>query len=206
MSLMGGEQKQHTEALVVHITLSSSKTKHSSRVCFHRETCLWHGACYTLQITFQTEHGFCKNAPSQEICWVKNNFVSIRYYFTYNFSHAHHRQDCFLSQEVSRNSPFNSTREKNPNPLNMEFSLLHYIFFFFSSKTYRSVWLRQLGKIDTIFQKYLYSASRCASSPLHTFTIIKLTAELNICLDRTDESRFFSSVNEALKPTENVSW
>lgn len=135
MSLMGGgEQKQHTEALVVHITLSSSKTQHSSRVCFHRETCLWHGACYTLQITFQTEHGFCKNAPSQEICWVKNNFVSIRYYFTYNFSHAHHRQDCFLSQEVSRNSPFNSTREKNPNPLNMEFSLLHYIFFFFPLK------------------------------------------------------------------------
>lgn len=126
MSLMGGGQKQHTEALVVHITLSSSKTKHSSRVCFHRETCLWHGACYTLQITFQTEHGFCKNAPSQEICCVKNNFVSIRFCFTYNFSHAHHRQDCFLSQ-VSRNSPFNSTRENKNNPLNkVLFAALHF--------------------------------------------------------------------------------
>lgn len=182
MSLMGGgTKKQHTEALVVHITLSSSKTKHIPVECVSTGK-LAFGMVHV--ITFQTEHGFWKNAPSQEICWVKNNFVSIRYCFTYNFSHAHHRENCFLSQ-VSRNSPFNSTREKNNNnPLNMEFSLLHYIFFFFS-KTYRSVWLRQLGKIDTIFQKYLYSASRCASSPLHTFTIIKLTAELNICLERT---------------------
>lgn len=183
MSLMGGGNKSSTQKHLQFISLYRVPKQNIPVVCFHRETCLWHGACYTLQITFQTEHGFCKNAPSQEICWVKNNFVSIRYCFTYNFSHAHHRQDCFLSQ-VSRNSPFNSTREKKPNPLNMELSLLHYIFFF-SSKTYRSVWLRQLGKIDTIFQKYLYSASRCASSPLHTFTIIKLTAELNICLERT---------------------
>lgn len=73
--------------------------------------------------------------------------------------------------------------EKNKNPLKMEFSLLHYIFFF-------SVKLAVLRGSDsqekyTIFQKYLYSASRCASSPLHTFTIIKLTAQVNICLERT---------------------
>lgn len=87
---------------------------------------------------------------------------------------------CLRCQEIA---PLTLPEKKKPNPLNMKFSLLHYIFF--SSKTYRSVWLRQLGKIDAIFQKYLYSASRCASSPLHRFTIIKLTAELNICLERT---------------------
>lgn len=128
MSLMGGN-KSSTQKHLQFISLYRVPKQNIPVECFHRETCLWHGACYTLQITFQTEHGFCKNAPSQEICWVKNNFVSIRYCFTYNFSHAHHRQDCFLSQ-VSRNSPFNSTREKKTNPLNMELSLLHYIFFF----------------------------------------------------------------------------
>lgn len=86
---------------------------------------------------------------------------------------------CLRCQETA---PLTLLEKKKNNPLNIEFSLLHYIFF---SKTYCSVWLRQLGKIDTIFQKYLYSASCCASSPLHTFTIIKLTAELNICLERT---------------------
>lgn len=94
-------------------------------------------------------------------------------------------------------------KKKNPFKHGVLFAALQLF-----SKTYRSAWLRQLEKIDTIFQKYLYSASRCASSPLHTFTIIKLTAQVNICLERTwiDESRFFSSVNEALKPTETVSW
>lgn len=88
---------------------------------------------------------------------------------------------CLRCQEIA---PLTLPEEKKTQPFKHEV-LFAALLFFFSSKTYRSVWLRQLGKIDTIFQKYLYSASRCASSPLHRFTIIKLTAELNICLERT---------------------
>lgn len=96
--------------------------------------------------------------------------------------------------------------EKNKNPLKMEFSLLHYIFFFFC-KTCRSAWLRQLGKIHYIPKISLLSKPLCFKSSAYIYNYKTYSAsEYMLGKDRIDESRFFYSVNEALKPTENVSW